>query len=680
MRYRRLRTALFLDLFLVAILLSTVGVVRAQPTAGKAGKSVSRLRMGEPAPFEVASVRPQAARAALLRQEDTDGDRRITIEDRGPGRFELVDLDGQAHEVAGTWQLANLLEELTLAVDSGLETAEIRGDRVFENPVRRLSRRIREEFWAALTRRIDGAGLDRVLTDDKAGGDQPRLYVPHGDERAASYFGELARRRGDFETVRLPELITPQYVRGLNNRPGLLCLAMTREDGELRGVPYVVPGGRFNEMYGWDSYFEAEGLLVDGEVALARAMVDNFIYQIEHYGRILNANRTYYLTRSQPPFLTAMIRAVYRHLPPGDDSRRWLAGALAAAIREYRTVWMAPPRLTDTGLSRYYGEGLGIPPETEPGHFAAVLEPYARDAGLDVLEYEARLRRGELREPALDAYFTHDRSVRESGHDTSYRLEGRAASLLTVDLNSLLFRYEEDIAELLESEFGGELAAAGQSPGSVAEWRRRAERRRRLMEKLLWDPQAGSFYDFDLESESRTGYESVTNLYPLWAGLATPEQASAMVGTGLRALEVAGGLAASSESSRGPVGPTRPQRQWDYPFGWAPHQMLVWEGLRRYGFEADAERLAYRWLYTIARNAADYNGTLPEKYDVVARSHKVFAEYGNVGTEFAYITREGFGWMNASFQVGLAMLSRERRQQLEQLLPPEQIYGSGPAG
>ncbi len=215
---------------------------------------------------------------------------------------------------------------------------------------------------------------------------------------------------------------------------------------------------------------------------------------------------------------------------------------------------------------------------------------------------------------------------------------------------------------------------------SAAEWRRRAAARRRRMEKLLWDPEAGSFLDFDLESGSRTGYESATCLYPLWAGLASPEQAASTVGAALAALEEAGGLAASSERSRGPLGPGRPQRQWDHPFGWAPHQMLAWEGLRRYGFAADAERLAYRWLYTIARNAADYNGTLPEKYDVVERSHKVFAEYGNVGTEFDYITREGFGWMNASYQVGLASLPAERRRQLERLTSPEELYGAAPAG
>jgi len=99
------------------------------------------------------------------------------------------------------------------------------------------------------------------------------------------------------------------------------------------------------------------------------------------------------------------------------------------------------------------------------------------------------------------------------------------------------------------------------------------------------------------------------------------------------------------------------QKQWDYPNGWAPHQMMIWTGLKQYGFEEEVQELTYRWLWMITRNAVDYNGVIPEKYDVVSTTHKVFAEYGNVGTEFDYITTSGFGWMNASYQLGLNLLS-----------------------
>ena len=123
--------------------------------------------------------------------------------------------------------------------------------------------------------------------------------------------------------------------------------------------PYVVPGGRFNEMYGWDSFFIQMGLLRDGKLALARDMADNFLYEIRAYGKILNANRTYYLTRSQPPFLTEMVLAIYRRT----HDRRWLEDALPE-IEQYYRYWTAEPHLTvETGLSRYFDLGAGPAPE-----------------------------------------------------------------------------------------------------------------------------------------------------------------------------------------------------------------------------------------------------------------------------------------------------------------------------
>ena len=115
------------------------------------------------------------------------------------------------------------------------------------------------------------------------------------------------------------------------------------------------------------------------------------------------------------------------------------------------------------------------------------------------------------------------------------------------------------------------------------------------------------------------------------------------------------------------------ERQWDYPNGWAPHQMIVWKALTNYDSAVVADRLIYKWLYTILKNAVNYNGTIPEKFDVVNRSHKVFAEYGNIGTIFSYMTKEGFGWMNASFKVGLDQLSAHWHPKLNDLIPPEWI-------
>jgi alpha,alpha-trehalase len=306
----------------------------------------------------------------------------------------------------------------------------------------------------------------------------------------------------------------------------------------------------------------------------------------------------------------------------------------------------------------------------------------------------------------LDTAFKHDRCMRESGHDTTYRWfwsspgassspANRCADVLTVDLNSLLYKYEVDVAFLLaELETpGGEQsaerpnAASEERPGLSAKtppagvWCARAKNRIELMKSYLWSPRDGLFYDALLgpNGPTQTGYISATALYPLYAtsdacgssnpaaAVLRPEERSLLVTNALSRLEAPGGLLASAKSSRDRF-TTRDDRQWDYPNGWAPHQMLAWYGLEAHGFRQDAERLIASWLFTIASNVIDHNGTIPEKYDVVRRTHAVFAEYGNVGTDFDYIAREGFGWMNASFEVGLARLSPDERRRLSQSL------------
>ncbi len=635
----------------------------------------------------------------LLSEEDTDNDKKITVDDapvpgteRGDKRFWVYSKEGTRYYLAGTYYLSNLLKELKLAQDLGRNEAHMYPERIFENPVRQFSRSIREIYWDGLTRRIDEEHLDSILKDEKTATAGKRyLYVPHDDPIARKYFYEISKRRPDlnFEVVVLPGIISPEYVRGLGKRHGILALALqTREKGGPTGVPFVVPGGRFNEMYGWDSYFEALGLLQDERLDLAQAMVDNFVYQIEHYGKILNANRTYYLTRSQPPFLTSMALAVYRAMPRNADSKRWLEKVFRAAIQEYQGVWMNENHLTVTGLSRYFGSGLGPPPEVEPGHFDAIYRPYAVSRGMDLKEFERKYQANALDIPELDRFFVHDRCVRESGHDTTYRWEGdRCADFVSVDLNSLLYKTEIDIARTIKEEFGGTFQGIEGASETSSEWYRRAARRKTLIMKFLWDERSGMFFDYDLSGERRYPYVSATTFYPMWAchkddpqtRLLTKDQASRLVASALPQLEMPGGIAASAERSRGKLSGNRPARQWDFPYGWPPHQMIIWEGMRNYGFDNVAQRLAYRWLYTITRNAADYNGTIPEKIDVVKRSHQVFAEYGNVGTKFSYITREGFGWMNASYQVGLGILPEDLMDSLERLIPPEWVFAADEA-
>lgn len=619
--------------------------------------------------------------SALLAEEDSDGDKKITIEDKpgkpplGDRRFTLTTSDNKKMEIFGTYYLANLLQELSLQQKQGKTIAVLATQKIFADPVTRLSSQIREVFWDGLTRRIDASSLGQILTDSKSQSKDGYnyVYVPHQDETAYSYFCKVAQDNPALllKVVRLPAPITREWVKKLDGFHGILTLKLTPEN---QGIPFVVPGGRFNEMYGWDSYFETLGLVEDGKIELAKGMVDQFVYQITHYGKILNANRTYYLTRSQPPFLTSMALAVYHRLPPTAENKEWLRIVTCAAMKEYQEVWMGEKRLTAIGLSRYHGEGIGQPMEVEPGHFNAVYQNFADKYNMSKEELEKRYQSGESSFPELDRYFTDDRSMRESGHDTTYRWDDRCTDFATVDLNCLLYKIETDIAWIIAYQFNNAFTSPDGQVQTSEIWQKRAEQRKILMNQYLWNEKDGVFYDFDLQANQQKEYMNAVVFYPLWAKLATLEQAARIVNKAIPALEQPGGLAASTLEARGLLSAARPPRQWDYPYGWAPHQMMAWQGLMNYGYEDIAHRLIYRWLYTITRNAADYNGMVPEKFDVVARSHQVFAEYGNVGADFSYITQEGFGWVNASYQVGLKYLPISLRTSLAQLIPPEWMF------
>ncbi|WPU65070.1 trehalase family glycosidase [Peredibacter starrii] len=600
----------------------------------------------------------------LLKEFDRDGDKKITVQDKVP-TYRSFELSPQL-KVSGVYHLSNLLQELKLQTEDGAVPDKVETERIFENPVDRISRLIKDFYWEGLTRRIDKEHLKKVMPDSKI--HQPKmniLYVPESDEIAKNYYQQ------DKELILkfVPKNYDLDFLKGLRNEHGLLSLKLQRVGERIEGVPYVVPGGRFNEMYGWDSYFHVLGLLQDEKVELAKALVDNFVYEITHYGKILNANRSYYLSRSQPPFLTSMILAVYPKLPKTSESKTWLKESVLAAIREYSEVWMKGGHITEMGLNRYYGEAPQIPPEVEPGHFKDVLAPYAKKYKLTQSEFQRALDTGKINEPGLKEYFIHDQAVRESGHDTTYRWtrEGKdeCSNYVTVDLNSLLYKTELDLSRLLDSEFNGRLENFKSDY-----FLKQAASRKVLIKKYLWEEGIG-FSDYNWKKKERSHYQSATNLYPLWAGLVNKEEIDFMLRHVLPQLEVAGGVAATSLESIKNVGGKLQERQWDYPYGWAPHQIIIWQGLKQNGLHEVADRLIYKWLYMITKNAMDYNGTIPEKYDVVKRSHKVFAEYGNVGTKFSYISREGFGWMNASYQLGLELLSKEKRKELRELVPPK---------
>lgn len=599
---------------------------------------------------------------------------------------------GRATAGLGASELGNAELGAMLATSDGRESlAEL---------LRRLDAAARTLDYPGLAQRLRAAiARAAELLEQSA-----RDCVNAAPERLARTAARLRAELGAFApktlSVRpLPERNEwPAWSSGLGSEHGLLSLAVEEREGRLQAVPFVVPGGRFNEMYGWDSYFILLGLIADERLDLARGLVENAAYQIERYGAVLNANRTYYLTRAQPPFFAAMVRAFWEAAPRETVSHAWLARMVRAARLEHELTWSQAPRSSSVCrgeaerrvcLARYAGVGRGQPPEVEPGHFDGLWQEIGRSLAPS---YAA----GTLGErdlvAELDTAFEHDRCMRESGHDTTYRWfwadaggealpSNRCADMLTVDLNSLLYRYEVDLA-FLQSELDATRRPPPVAPRAISArtWCARASNRFALLLDRLWSPRAGLFFDalLDADGTRQTGYVSATTLYPLWAtehdcvGAAppagfTPSLQSSLVTNALAALEAPGGLLASAQRSRERWS-AKPDRQWDYPNGWAPHQMLAWSGLAAHGFRQDAERLISSWLYMVASLAADHNGTVPEKYDVVERTHAVFSEYGNVGTDFDYIASEGFGWMNASFEVGLARLGPEGRRRLSQSL------------
>lgn len=608
----------------------------------------------------------------LLAQEDTDGDKKITIDDNGPKSFLLKDENDTSIVIEDTYHLSNLLQELALAKKNNTEFAEIDLAEITENPVKRISRKIKDLYWKGLTRTIDAEGIKKILEDEKIENTVSYLYVPATENTAFAYFKNLELSNPTLKVVQLPEDISPEYVLSLNKKPGILVLALQSEKDKISGVPFVVPGGRFNEMYGWDSYFITMGLLIDNKPDLALGMAENFKYQIDHYGKILNANRSYYLTRTQPPLYTSLIIDIIEKLNPDIN---WVSRHLKTAIKEYETVWMVEgKRLASNGLNRYKAEGIGLPFEVEEGHFDDILEKYAPKHNLSTREFEKKYLEREILEADLDHYFTHDRSMRESGHDTTNRLVAICTDLNTVAINSLLYKYETDIAYLIKAFYKNEFEYNENTKYSSEYWNKKARLRKDKINELCWNENEGTYLDYNFLQKEQHPFEAATTFYPLWAKICTPEQAEVLVKKTLAKFKMKGGIAGSTKSSIAAVNEHAPTRQWDYPFGWAPHQILLWKGLLNYNFQAEAQEMVYRWLWLITRNAVDYNGTIPEKFDLSISSHKIFAEYGNVGTEFDYITEEGFGWMNASYQFGLTILNDDLKQKLSALVDPDKLF------
>lgn len=387
--------------------------------------------------------------------------------------------------------------------------------------------------------------------------------------------------------------------------------------------PYVVPGGRFREVYYWDSYFTLLGLASSGRWQQVRDMVDNFAFQLDSYGHIPNGNRSYYLSRSQPPFFSLMVDLLATH--EGDEAYRrylpqlriehafWMRGseALAPGEARERVVRLAGGQL----LNRYWDDRAVPRTESWRDDLATAAQAPQR---------------------APSQVYRDLRAGAESGWDFSSRWLAEPSALASihttaivpVDLNSLLFHLETTVARASK--------AAGDRSGART-FTQLAKARQHAINQLLWDDTQGWYVDRDLERGQTRPALTAAALFALWLDVADRTQARRTAEAVQAQLLRDGGLLTTTVTTG---------QQWDAPNGWAPLQWVAVDGLQRYGQDTLARRIGTRFLRTV-QTVYDREGKLVEKYVVDGSAA------GGGGGE--YRLQDGFGWSNG---VTLALLDR----------------------
>lgn len=378
--------------------------------------------------------------------------------------------------------------------------------------------------------------------------------------------------------------------------------------------PYVVPGGRFREIYYWDSYFTMLGLAESNHWDKVSDMVANFAYEIDSWGHIPNGNRTYYLSRSQPPFFAFMVELLAQH--DGNDA---LKKYLPQMLKEY-SYWMEGIETLQPGqqnkrvvklddgtiLNRYWDERDSPRPESWVEDIATAKSNPNR--------------------PATEIY-RDLRSAAASGWDFSSRWMDnpnqlgtlRTTSIVPVDLNALMYKMEKMIA--LASQAAGDDAKAAQYDGF-------ANARQKGIEKYLWNDKEGWYADYDLKSHKVRNQLTAAALFPLYVKAAAKDRASKVATATQAHLLQPGGLATTSVKSG---------QQWDAPNGWAPLQWVAASGLQNYGQDTVAMDVTWRFL-TNVQHTYDREKKLVEKYDV--------STTGTGGGGGEYPLQDGFGWTN----------------------------------
>ncbi len=391
-----------------------------------------------------------------------------------------------------------------------------------------------------------------------------------------------------------------------------------RDRGSLIALPYtyIVPGGRFNEQFYWDSYFIMLGLAADNRWDLVEGMIKNYAYLMRKFGFIPTANRTYFLSRSQPPFFSHMVRLLAQH--KGDavlieylpylltEYRFWMKGKTKLAKQEHRAFARIVEMKNGELLNRYYDN------KTTP-------RPESLNEDTETAEHAIE------RDP--ERLYLHLRAAAESGWDFSSRWFAdpkdiktiHTADIIPVDLNCLLYQLESTIAKSYKIL---------KQPLLVSKFQKKADRRAAAINNYCWDETVNFYMDYNFHQAHTTDRISLAGVFPLYAKIASAKQAAAVADIIQKYFLKDGGLITTLVEN---------SQQWDAPNGWAPLHLIVIEGLRNYGYYTLADDIKHRW---IATNMKVYQSQhrLVEKYNVV--------DGDGIGGGGEYPLQDGFGWTN----------------------------------
>lgn len=399
--------------------------------------------------------------------------------------------------------------------------------------------------------------------------------------------------------------------------------------GSLIAVPYsyIVPGGRFSEQFYWDSYFIMLGLAADGRWGMIKNMMSNYTFMIRKFGFIPTANRTYFLSRSQPPFFSHMVKLLASH----QNRKLTLLEYLPYMLAEYR-YWTKGKRLLEKDddvvakkrvvrlpngaiVGRYYDDKTTPRPES------------LRE------DVETVDKSGDLSD--IEKMYLDLRAGAESGWDFSSRWFRdpqdigtiHTTDIVPVDLNCLLYHLEMTIAETYQLLF---------QPLLARKFQRSADRRMGAIVKYMWDEQQQFFCDYDFREGKSTGVLTLAGVFPLYAKVATPTQARSVAKRLEKDFLQPGGLLTTLADTG---------QQWDAPNGWAPLQWIAIQGLREYGYHGLADKIKKAWVKTCL-DTYTREGKMVEKYNV--------REPNKLGGGGEYVLQDGFGWTNGVLAALLA--------------------------